>query len=216
MEDKFDNYLKQEIDSISNAPISSQLWDKEKTWSKIATDLKPKNRTIPITWLYAAASIAFIVLVGSSFLYKNYTSQITFLKNENSKLLKMTLAKNISAKQHGNEHYKTITIVQTKEKIKKEFISNTVYIHDTITMLSKTTEPQSTIIASNSLKVSIDSSVTPSTNVSESRSKLHFVIANDIITSKENNKLTLILSKALYQKELEKETPDNSLKIALN
>jgi hypothetical protein len=216
MEDKFDNYLKHEINSISNSPVISEHWDKEKTWSKIAKDLQSKPKLISITWLYVAASIAFVVLLGASVLYKNYNSQITSLKNENSKLLKMTLAKNISTKQYGYKHNKTICIIQTKEKIKKVFISNTIHIHDTITMLPIVTEPQPAIVASHSHTISTDSCVALSTNVPKNRSKVHFVIANDIVTPQEDDKLTLILSKSLYQKEPREETPHNTLEIALN
>src|SRR5512142_129862 len=66
MEDKFDNYLKRELDSIDNASIPSPVWDKDKTWKKIAIGLKPQAKMYSIKWLYAAASLILIILLGTS------------------------------------------------------------------------------------------------------------------------------------------------------
>jgi hypothetical protein len=216
MEDKFDKYLKQELDSITNAPISSQLWDKENTWKKISTGLMPMAKTISIKWFYAAASIVIILLGFSVIYYKNNTSQISMMKNENYRLRNLILAQNALSKQNENKPIKTVTVFQTKERVKKEIVQNTVYIHDTVIIANYVKEPVNVTVALNNTKKVSDSSVITSSGIPEIKNKLCFVITGEPNNAISENKFMLVSSKSLPQKEQETGKPDVAIKIAFN
>jgi len=214
MEDKFDDYLKHELDSLNNAPIPSHLWDKESTWEKISSGLKPTAKTISIKWFYAAASIALILFGVSATLYKNSNTQISFIKNENQRLLKDVIAQHISGKQSEIKPKKVITIYKTKETIKNEIVQKTIYVHDTITITSYIKEPVYDQITLNNLPFASDSLASPVAQIK--RNKLHFVITNENGVSKDDNNFSVVSSKGLFQKDQEPENNSIGLKIALN
>ena len=216
MEDTFDKYLKQELDSLSNAPISSQLWDKEKTWGKINSGLKPQGKTISIIWLYAAASIVFIVLVGSSFYHINYTTQISQMKIENQRLLKMIETKNIALNQKEIKPEKIVTVIQTKEKIRKEIVLDTLYVHDTITIVSYAKNQVNEQVALINTPVVSDSSFALSSDKPAKKNKLYFVVTSEFNGLKDENKYKFVSSKDLIQKEQETVRHDFTFNIALN
>ena len=216
MEDKFDKYLKQELDSIGNSPIPSQLWDKEYTWEKISTRLKPMGKTISIKWFYAAASIVLILLMTSAIYYKNNTSQISMMKNENSRLRNLIMAQNALSKQNENKPIKTVTVFQIKERIKREIVQNTVYIHDTVTITNYVKEPVNVPVALNNTKKVSDSSVISSSGIPEKKNKLHYVITGEPNNTASENKFMFVSSKSISQKEQETGKPGVAIKIALN
>jgi len=213
MDDKFDKYLKQELDSIDNAPIPSSNWDKEKTWKKIALDLKPQPKTISIKWLYAAAALMLIILIGSSLYYRNSTTRISQMKNENDRLLRMIIAQNNSSKQKDNISGKVVTVFQTKETIQREIVYNKAFVHDTITIAkdSETSNDQMTV---DNTSVLNDSSVATSPTIPLKKNKLHFVISREPNVVKDTH--LLLSSKSFYQTEQDTLRPDNAMKIALN
>lgn len=215
MEYVFDKYLKHELDSINDAPIPSHLWDKEKTWGKIAAGLKPQVKTISIRWFYAAASVVFFLLMGATMYYNNSSSSISHLENENSILLKRLTAENILLKQNKNIQGEVITVVQTKKTIKRMIVQNTVYIHDTVTIMSKISKPVNQLIAENNQQFTSESSVVPLSDMPKKKEGLHYVIDNDPIVSVENSKLKLITSKSLFQEGKTTENMDKTFKIAL-
>ena len=213
MDDKFDKYLKQELDSIDNAPIPSSNWDKEKTWKKIALDLKPQPKTISIKWLYSAAALMLIILIGPSLYYRNYTTRISQMKNENDRLLRMIIAQNNSSKQKDNISGKVVTVFQTKETIQREIVYNKAFVHDTITIAkdSETSNDQMTV---DNTSVLNDSSVATSPTIPLKKNKLHFVISREPNVVKDTH--LLLSSKSFYQTEQDTLRPDNAMKIALN
>ncbi|HEY9123835.1 MAG TPA: hypothetical protein PK252_00415 [Bacteroidales bacterium] len=209
MEDNFDKYLKQKMDAVSDAPISEHLWNKENTWQKIALGIKPQGKSVSIRWFYAAASVLLVVLIGSLVFYNHLSKQMSQLRAENKRLGEIAINRNNTSGPVEKVLIKTDTVI--KELIKKENVQNTLFIHDTVVIV-KASEEQ---LAVNAMPDK-DSVSASSTNEPPKKSKLHFVINNEIFVENEKSKVKLIGSKELTQKDPERTKQDASIKFAFN
>jgi len=211
MENNFDDYIQRELDSISNEPIPSFLWDKDKTWDKIALDLKPQKKTISLNWLYAAASILLLLCLLAFFTYQKYTGIICQIKAENDKLIHQ-----VNSMQHAKpqrQPKRVFTIFQTKEKLKTEYIQNTVYVHDTIqtiVYLKNPSQENTNLASTQSAKDSISKSLPMKKN------KLHFIMANTASNTEDAPKFKIVGSKKQMKIEPEPPQVDALFKFELN
>jgi len=206
MEDKFDKYLKQELNSVENEPISHHLWDKERTWTKIATGLKPKERTISINWLYLAASLLFIVLIGSVFYHKNYTPQISALKKENRRLTGL-LAVTKNNKNQSENTLQKIHSISVKNSDKKGIAQNSVYVQNTIAAeipVIESRKEQGSIV---NLQSSRDS-VKQIASMPVKKKKLVFVIANEPNSLQKDERYLFASSKRFFPQDQDSVKPD--------
>jgi hypothetical protein len=209
MEDNFDKYLKQKMDAVSNAPISEHLWDKENTWQKIALKNKPQGKSVSIRWFYAAASVLLMVLIGSSVFYNHLSKQMSQLRAENKRLGEIAVNRNNTSSPVEKVLIKTDTVI--KELIKEEIVQNTLVVHDTLVIVKNSEEQLAVNVMSDK-----DTTLTLSLNEPQKKSKLHFVINNEVIAENEKSKVKIVLSKDLTQKYQERTKQDASIKIAFN
>ena len=136
---------------------------------------------------------------------------------ENNRLLNLIITNNSILKPNVSKPAKIITVVNTKEIIKREIVRNTVYIHDTVTVVSYQNMPANEQIAfeNTTKEIGIDS-VPVSTIIPIKKNKLHFVIAHESNVVADGAKFRIGTSKSFYSKDQEVEQKDVLIKFALN
>jgi len=218
MDNEFDKFLKEKLDSIADDPVTSPLWNKEKTWSKIESGLKQRTRVISIGWFYAAASLAFLLLLGSVVTIRNYSGQLTRLTKENSRLNQnlaiasqplMQPEKQVVGNQipRVEEKGQNQAMAQTKELIRQVIVRDTIIIRDTVTIVSYPKEPEPEQIAENISPAANDSTATL-TAYKEKTNSIHFAIVEE--AEKEDGKW-IIKSRKLPQNAQNYKKRDNKI-----
>jgi hypothetical protein len=111
---------------------------------------------------------------------------------------------------------KTDTIIQIREKVKKEYVQNTVFIHDTVTITSYIEKPVEPTVASVT-KPTVSDSASGLTSASPQKTKkLYFVISSVPSGEKDKTKIRLLGSKSFSQKDVEPVKQDVIIRFALN